>query len=76
MNVSAFPVSLYTRRLWINRFNLAVSLVTMLFGLFWLGWILLTLFEAGFKALGPTLFLMMTPPPGAAAVSQMRSPEA
>src|SRR2546426_6841118 len=36
----------------------------MLFGLFWLGWILLTLFEAGFKALGPTLFLMMTPPPG------------
>jgi len=43
-------LDLYSRRLWINRFNLAVSLLTMLFGLFWLGWILLTLFEAGFKA--------------------------
>jgi len=50
--------------LWINRFNLAVSLLTMLIGLFWLGWILLTLFEYGFKALGPALFYTMTPPPG------------
>jgi phosphate transport system permease protein len=57
-------VDLYARRLFINRFNLAVSLLTMLFGLFWLGWILFTLFEAGFGALGPTLFSMMTPPPG------------
>src|SRR5439155_13144362 len=58
-------MGLYSRRLWINRFNLAVSLLTMLIGLFWLAWILLTLFEAGFKALGPALFLTMTPPPGA-----------
>jgi phosphate transport system permease protein len=59
-------VSLYARRLFLNHFNLAVSLLTMLFGLFWLGWILLTLFEAGLRALGPALFTMTTPPPGSA----------
>jgi len=52
MSASAAFMDLYSRRLWINRFNLAVSLFTMLIGLFWLGWILLTLFEAGFKASG------------------------
>jgi phosphate transport system permease protein len=57
-------ISLYSRRLLINRFNLAVSLLTMLFGLFWLGWILLTLFQAGFRSLDPDLFRLMTPPPG------------
>jgi len=57
-------MSLYTRRLVINRLNLTVSLLTMLFGLFWLGWILVTLFGAGFRALGPQLFALMTPPPG------------
>jgi phosphate transport system permease protein len=57
-------MSIYARRLFINRFNLAVSLLTMLFGLFWLGWILFTLFDAGFRALGPSLFAMTTPPPG------------
>ena len=65
MSASAAFMGLYSRRLWINRFNLAVSLLTMLIGLFWLGWILLTLFEAGFKALGPALFFTMAPPPGA-----------
>ncbi len=64
MSASAAIMGLYTRRLWINRFNLAVSLLTMLIGLFWLGWILLTLFQAGFKSLGPALFYTMTPPPG------------
>jgi len=57
-------MNLYTRRLLINRFNLAVSLLTMLFGLFWLGWILFTLFKAGFGGLSAKLFLEMTPPPG------------
>ncbi len=57
-------MDLYTRRLLINRFNLAVSLLTMLFGLFWLGWILFTLFKAGFGGLSARLFLEMTPPPG------------
>jgi len=57
-------VNLYARRVFLNRFNLVVSLLTMVFGLFWLGWILFTLFEAGFRALTPALFLHTTPPPG------------
>ncbi|HET7766420.1 MAG TPA: phosphate ABC transporter permease PstA [Burkholderiales bacterium] len=57
-------MNLYTRRLLINRFNLLVSLGAMLFGLFWLGWILYTLLAAGLGAIGPDLILKMTPPPG------------
>src|SRR5256885_14464069 len=57
-------MDLYTRRLLINRFNLVVSLFTMLFGLFWLGWILFTLFKAGLGGFSAKLFLEMTPPPG------------
>jgi phosphate transport system permease protein len=57
-------MNLYARRLLVNRLNLFVSLLTMVFGLFWLGWILVTLFGAGFRALGPDLFALMTPPPG------------
>ncbi|HTQ75182.1 MAG TPA: phosphate ABC transporter permease PstA [Burkholderiales bacterium] len=57
-------MTLYTRRLLINRFNLFVSMLAMVFGLFWLGWILYTLLVAGFSALGPDLVLKMTPPPG------------
>jgi phosphate transport system permease protein len=57
-------MNIYTRRLFVNRFNLAVSLFTMLFGLFWLAWILVTLISAGVGALGPDLFLKATPPPG------------
>ncbi|HET7200240.1 MAG TPA: phosphate ABC transporter permease PstA [Burkholderiales bacterium] len=57
-------MSLYARRLLVNRFNLFVSLLAMLFGLFWLGWILYTLLLAGFGAIGPDLISKMTPPPG------------
>ena len=57
-------MSLYARRLLINRFNLFVSMLAMIFGLFWLCWILYTLLAAGFSALGPDLILKMTPPPG------------
>jgi len=56
----------YRRRLWINRFNLIVSLSTMLFGMAFLLWILWTLFANGFAALSPTLFTQATPPPGSA----------
>ena len=59
-------MSLYVRRVLINRFNLAVSLLTMLFGLFWLGWILFTLFEAGLRGLDADLFALATPAPGSA----------
>jgi phosphate transport system permease protein len=57
-------ISLYTRRLAINRFNLAMSLATMAFGIAFLFWILYTLFVAGLNAFNFELFTQMTPPPG------------
>ena len=56
--------ALYRRRLWINRWNLAMSLATMAFGMFFLLWILWVLFARGFEALSPALVTQMTPPPG------------
>ena len=56
--------SLYSRRLFVNRFNLFMSLLTMAFGLAFLFWILFTLFVAGFNAFSADLFTQMTPPPG------------
>jgi phosphate transport system permease protein len=56
--------SLYSRRLFVNRFNLFMSLLTMAFGLAFLFWILFTLFAAGFHAFSIDLFTQMTPPPG------------
>jgi phosphate transport system permease protein len=43
---------------------LFISGLTMLFGLFWLSWILVTLLHQGFSALTFSLFSQMTPPPG------------
>ncbi|MEO8508225.1 MAG: phosphate ABC transporter permease PstA [Betaproteobacteria bacterium] len=57
---------LYRKRLFVNRFNLVMSLGTMGFGMFFLLWILGVLFWQGFSALSPTLFTEMTPPPGSA----------
>jgi len=54
----------YRRRIFVNRFNLAMSLATMAIGMLFLLWILATLFRNGFAALSPTLFTQMTPPPG------------
>src|ERR1700720_2841813 len=56
----------YRTRLFVNRFNLAMSLATMAFGMAFLLWILTVLFANGFAALAPTLFTQMTPPPGSA----------
>jgi phosphate transport system permease protein len=56
----------YRKRLFVNRFNLTMSLVAMAFGMTFLLWILTVLFMNGFSALAPTLFTEMTPPPGAA----------
>ncbi len=56
----------YRKRLFVNRFNLAMSLATMAFGMAFLLWILTVLFVNGFAALAPTLFTQMTPPPGSA----------
>jgi phosphate transport system permease protein len=56
--------ALYRRRVWLNRWNLAMSMVTMGFGMLFLFWILITLFLRGFEALSPALLTQMTPPPG------------
>ncbi len=58
--------NLYRKRLFVNRFNLVMSLATMGFGMFFLLWILAVLGAKGFAALGPSLFSQMTPPPGSA----------
>ncbi|MEP7208040.1 MAG: phosphate ABC transporter permease PstA [Casimicrobiaceae bacterium] len=58
--------SLYRRRILINRINLAVSVLTMAFGMVFLLWILFVLFQRGVPAFSPTLFTETTPPPGSA----------
>ena len=60
------PSPRYRKRLLVNRFNLAMSLGTMAFGMAFLLWILAVLVINGFAALSPTLFTQPTPPPGSA----------
>lgn len=55
---------IYRRRRVVNAVLLFVSSLTLAFGLFWLAWILITLFYEGFNALRPSLFMLNTPPPG------------
>jgi phosphate transport system permease protein len=56
---------LYRSRKRVNVFLLAVSALALLFGLFWLAWILATLFYEGGHALARAAFYtQMTPPPG------------
>jgi len=57
-------LTLYQRRRIVNVVMLGVSGIAIVFGLFWLGWILTTLLQQGFNALRPSLFTQMTPPPG------------
>ena len=56
----------YRRRMWVNRFNLLMSLCTMAFGMIFLLWILYVLFANGFAALSLSMFTQPTPPPGSA----------
>ena len=58
-------MELITKRKLINKFALTLSLGAMVFGLFWLAWILLTTFELGIAGVSLDLFTKMTPPPGA-----------
>lgn len=46
----------YRRRRVVNRVMLTISLGTLVFGLFWLFWIILTLLLKGAPALSYTLF--------------------
>ncbi len=53
----------YARRKLINRLAVALSLGAMLFGLFWLAWILLETVRLGLSGLVLTTFTQSTPPP-------------
>lgn len=55
---------IYRRRRLINGFNMGVSMFAMLFGLFWLCWILLTLLQNGLSGIHLSVFTQSTPPPG------------
>jgi phosphate transport system permease protein len=54
---------LYLRRRIVNVVALLMSCLTALFGLFFLGWILLTLASKGLAGINLDLFTKMTPPP-------------
>jgi len=56
--------AIYQRRRRTNSIMMAVSSAALVFGLFWLAWILAILLYEGVNALGPSLFTQMTPPPG------------
>ncbi|MFA9439783.1 phosphate ABC transporter permease PstA [Uliginosibacterium sp. sgz301328] len=56
-------MQLLTRRKLINRAALTLSMGAMVFGLFWLAWILWTVLQLGVTGLSLNLFTQMTPPP-------------
>jgi phosphate transport system permease protein len=59
-------MDLHKKRKLINKVALVLSLTAMSFGLFWLAWILLTIFQLGISGLSLAVFTQMTPPPGSA----------
>ncbi|MFC4278462.1 phosphate ABC transporter permease PstA [Achromobacter aloeverae] len=58
--------SIYRRRNLVNKVMLTLSMGALVFGLFWLFWIIVTLLAKGGSALSFTLFTEITPPPGQA----------
>ncbi|MDB5803975.1 MAG: pstA [Betaproteobacteria bacterium] len=57
-----------------NRVLMGVSLAMLIYGLVWLVWILVTLLWESAGALSPTLFTLMTPPPGAKESGGLANP--
>ena len=57
-------ISLLRARQFKNRFALTVSMLAMVFGLFWLVWILATTLHLGLAGFSLQMFTEMTPPPG------------
>ncbi len=64
-NLKNINVHLYQRRRVLNYTILTLSILTTIFGLFWLIWLLITLFGHGFQYLDLSVFTKPTPPPGA-----------
>ncbi|TMS58616.1 phosphate ABC transporter permease PstA [Imbroritus primus] len=63
---SALRTRLQARRRNVNRVALTLSIAAMLFGLFWLAWILWTTISLGIGGLSIDLFTKMTPAPNTA----------
>lgn len=59
-------MQLLARRKLTNKIALSMSLAAMIFGLFWLAWILFTVFKFGLVGMSLDIFTKMTPPPGTA----------
>ena len=57
-------MQVYLRRRLVNYVVIALSVMATGFGLLWLALVLSTLLINGVGAIGPTLFMQMTPPPG------------
>lgn len=57
-------ITLSQQRQLINKLALGLSLGAMIFGLFWLAWILWTTLDLGIAGLSWNLVTKMTPPPG------------
>ncbi|MFS0754739.1 phosphate ABC transporter permease PstA [Noviherbaspirillum sp. 1P10PC] len=62
MHDASNPV--YRKRLLMHRIGIALSVLAMAFGIFFLLWILVTLIINGFSAISGALFLESTPAPG------------
>jgi len=57
-------MQLLAKRKIINSVALTLSMTAMVFGLFWLLWILFTVLKLGVSGMSIDLFFKMTPPPG------------
>lgn len=65
MNIQELMANpLYRRRKWTNRVMLVLAGLAIVVGLFWLSWIMWTLFSKGLASLSPALFTEITPPAG------------
>ncbi|GGI17944.1 phosphate ABC transporter permease PstA [Oxalicibacterium faecigallinarum] len=64
MMQSASTNPVYRRRLLIHRVGITLSFLAMVLGLFFLGWILVTLVSKGIGAIGWNIFTQTTPAPG------------
>lgn len=63
-HVQGGKMNLRARRKITNIVALVLSMAAMLFGLFWLAWILFTVLKQGMGGLSIQIFTQLTPPPG------------
>ena len=62
-NTDSARIARFARRKRINRIALALSLAAMLFGMFWLAWILWETLRLGLGSLSVAMLTQSTPPP-------------